>query len=225
MFALVERFFDPIAFLIVFGGTLLATMASASRGDILRAVRALHPLLAASPDRDGLVAEKAVRHIQRISEYKGIVCADRVRTPVEFVQRAAWRLAVGDGSDVFSTWAREDLDERQARHDGVIALWRQASEVAPAMGMIGTVLGLIAMFAQMNDTSAMGPAMATAMLTTLYGLFIAFVIAGPVAARLERLSRCERRWQERVIDRLETLAREEDAAIELWRNRHQVRIA
>ena len=63
------------------------------------------------------------------------------------------------------------------------------------MGMIGTVIGLILMFAQMNDPAAMGPAMAIAMLTTLYGLILAFGIAGPVAARLERLSEAECAWQ------------------------------
>jgi chemotaxis protein MotA len=219
MFGLVARFFDPLAFLLVFGGTAFAVAVQATGADIRRAFAALGPLLRARPEADAAVADRAVRQIQRISEYKGIVCADRVRTPVDFVRRAAARLADAEGSDVFAEWARDEFGERKARHDGVVALWRSASEIAPAMGMIGTVLGLIAMFARMSDVSAMGPAMATAMLTTLYGLTIAFVLAGPVAARLERLSRAELHWQERVIGRLETLAREEDAAIRQGRGR------
>ena len=219
MSGLFERFFDPVAFLLVFGGTCLAVIVQATASDAGRALAALRPLLRARPEADGRTAERAVRQIQRISEYKGIVCADRVKTPVDFVRRAACRLAEADGSETFAAWAREELDDRRARHDGAIRLWRSASEIGPAMGMIGTVLGLVAMFARMHDVAAMGPAMATAMLTTLYGLFIAFVIAGPIAARLERLSRAELHWQERVIGRLEALAREEDAAIRQWRNR------
>jgi chemotaxis protein MotA len=223
MLGLVERFFDPVACALVFGGTAVATMVQASGRDLARAVLALRPLLRAKPDADGIIADHAVRQIQRISEYKGIVCADRVKTPVEFVHRAACRLADADGSEIFSAWAREELDARQARHDGVIGLWRTASEVAPAMGMIGTVLGLIAMFAQMRDPTAMGPAMATAMLTTLYGLVISFAFAGPIAARLERLSRAERQWQERVVARLERLARGEEQAIRWWREQRLAR--
>lgn len=223
MLALVERFFDPIAFLIVFGGTILAVIVQATGADLRRALRAFGPLLRARPDADARVADRAVREIQRISTYKGIVCADRVKTPVEFVRLAAVRLADAEGGDRFARWAEEELGARRARHEGVIGLWRSTSEIAPAMGMIGTVLGLIAMFAKMQDAAAMGPAMATAMLTTLYGLFIAFVIAGPIAARLERLSRAELRWQESVIARLEALAREEEEAIRLWRSRRLAR--
>jgi len=219
MSGLFERFFDPLAFLLVFGGTAIAVVVQATGADLARALGAFRPLLRGRPDADGRIADQAVRQIQRISEYKGIVCADRVKTPVDFVRRAACRLADAEGSDFFAAWAREELDDRRARHEGVIRLWRSASEIGPAMGMIGTVLGLIAMFARMHDVAAMGPAMATAMLTTLYGLAIAFIIAGPIAARLERLSCAELRWQERVIGRLEMLAREEDAAIRLWRNR------
>jgi len=56
----------------------------------------------------------------------------------------------------------------------------------------------------------MGPAMAIAMLTTLYGLVLAFGIAGPIAARLERLSEAECAWQARVAERLLALARAEE---------------
>ncbi len=223
MLALFARFFDPFALLLVFGGTLLTAIVQATGADLGRAVRAFGPLLYARPERDGLVADRAVREIQRVSAYRGIACADRVNAPVEFVRRAAIRLADAEGSEEFARWAETELGERRARHQAVIGLWRSAAEVAPAMGMIGTVLGLIAMFARMDDVAAMGPAMATAMLTTLYGLFIAFVVAGPIAARLERLSRAELHWQERVIGTLETLAREEEEAIRRWRSRRLTR--
>ena len=214
-----EPLFEPLAFLIVFGGTAAATCASATREELNRALAALRPFLRARPAADALAAERAVRQIQRLSEYKGIVHADRVRTPMEFVHRAACRLADAEGSEAFLAWAREDLDDRSARHDAAIAVWRTAADAAPAMGMIGTVLGLIFMFARMGDVAAMGPAMATAMLTTLYGLVVSAGLAAPVAARLERLSRAERQWQERVVARLEALARAEDSLLWHWRQR------
>ena len=224
MLVFVERLFEPLALLLVFGGTAVATMVTATRADLARALAALRTLVSARPEADGATADGAVRQIQRICEYKGVVCADRVKTPVEFVHRVAQRLAEAEGSELFAAWAAEELDERRARHAAAAAVWRSAAEVAPAMGMIGTVLGLVGMFTDLNDPATMGPAMATAMLTTLYGLLIAAVIAGPVAARLERLSAAELRWQQRVVTRLAALAREEEESLRQWRERRRPRL-
>jgi chemotaxis protein MotA len=213
---LVARFVDPLALGLVVGGSLLT---GAVAGDAGRAIAALRPLLAARPRNDARVADQAVRRIERISEYQGLFCADRVVSPVDFVHRAACRLADDQSAESFSQWAREEIEDRAARHAGAIQVWRRIADVGPAMGMIGTVIGLVAMFAQMNDPSAMGPAMAVAMLTTLYGLILAFAVAGPVAARLERLSEAELAWQRRAVRRLEALARAEEHALSDWRER------
>lgn len=220
MIGVLDRFIDPPALALVAGGTLLASLLPATGRDARRALGALMPLLRARPARDAEIARAAVCRIQRISEYKGTVCADWVKTPVDFVHRAACRLADAQSSDQFAAWAREELDDRRARHGAAIGFWRHAAEVAPAIGMIGTVIGLIAMFARMNDPAAMGPAMALAMLTTLYGLVLAFLVAGPIAARLERLSEAEAQWQARTVDRLVALARAEEAEMLAWRQRH-----
>lgn len=216
MIDLAARFVDPLALGLVVGGSLLA---GAIAGDAGRALGALRPLFASRPARDGRIADQAVRRIERLSEYKGLFCADRVASPGEFVHRAACRLADDEGAEAFSFWAREEIEDRAARHNGAIGVWRRIAEVAPAMGMIGTVIGLVAMFAQMNDPAAMGPAMAVAMLTTLYGLILSFALAGPVAARLERLSEAELAWQRRAVARLEALARAEEEALGDWRER------
>jgi len=220
----VDRFFDPLAFSLVVGGTALATWVSATGKDGGRGFAALIPFFRARPMRDAETADRAVRKIQHLSEYKGTICADRVKTPVDFVHRAACRLADTSRAEAFAVWAREEMEDRSARHAAVIGLWRHAAEVAPAMGMIGTVIGLIGMFAQMNDPAAMGPGMAVAMLTTLYGLVLAFAICGPVAARLQRLSDAECAWQARTVERLLALARaEEDEPNGGWQARRHRR--
>lgn len=216
MIDLVARFVDPLALGLVVGGSLLA---GAVAGDAGRAFAALRPLVRARPARDGRIANRAVRRIERLSEYKGLFCADRVASPGEFVHRAACRLGDDEGAEAFSVWAREEIEDRAARHAGAIGVWRRIAEVAPAMGMIGTVISLVAMFARMNDPAAMGPAMAVAMLTTLYGLILAFAVAGPIASRLERLSEAELAWQRRAVARLEARARAEEEALSDWRER------
>lgn len=221
MIDVVDRFFDPLAFSIVLGGTMVVTWISATGKDGRRGFGALLPFFRARPAREAEAADQAVQRIRHLSEYKGLICADRVKTPVAFVHRAACKLADADSAEHFAVWAREELEDRRARHNAAIALWRHAAEVAPAMGMIGTVVGLIMMFARMTDVAAMGPAMAVAMLTTLYGLILAFGISGPIAARLERLSEAECAWQARVAERLLALARaeEKEQAAGTWRER------
>ena len=219
MIGVLDQFFDPLALSLVAGGTFVSSLLPATGRDAGRAFGALIPLLRARPARDAQIAHRAVCKIQSLSEYKGIVCADWVKTPVDFVHRAACRLADARGSETFAAWAQEELDDRRARHAAAIGFWRHAAEVAPAMGMIGTVIGLVAMFARMSDPATMGPAMAVAMLTTLYGLVIAFVLAGPIASRLERLSQAEAQWQKRTVDRLVALARAEEREQQAWRER------
>ena len=213
-----ERLFDAGSLLLVAGGTAAVTALRWTRTDLGSAVRALKPLFNARPLEDAEAAAHAVRQIQRISDHKGIVCVDRVKTPVAFVHRAACRLAEAESAESFEAWARETLDDQAARHAAAAGVWRSAAESAPALGMVGTVLGLTFLFAAMRDASAMGPAMALAMLTTLYGLLLA-ALAGTVAARLERLSEAERAWRERAIARLLALARAEEEARERWRRR------
>lgn len=212
MFELAARLLDPTALLLVLGGTTALAVTRGTREDMVRAVAALKPLLTARPADQALAAQRAVREIERIAEHKGIACADHVQSRDPFIRRAAIQLADAPSAEWFARWARRELEERAARHEGAAMVWRAASDSAPAMGMIGTVIGLIGMFMAMDDPATIGPAMALALLTTLYGLFVSAVVAAPIAARLERLSRAEERWQRAALARLEALARAEAPA-------------
>ena len=74
------------------------------------------------------------------------------------------------------------------------------ADVAPAMGMIGTLIGLVAMLSNMDDPKSIGPAMAVALLTTLYGAFLANVIAIPLAKKLELRMNEEKLNQQLILD-------------------------
>ena len=220
MFELAARLLDPMALLLVLGGTALSSAMRGTREDLARALAALRPLLRARPAADAMAARRSVREIEHIAEKKGIACADHVRGAGPFVRRAALRLADAATAEDFARWAKKDLEDRAARHEGAAAIWRAAAEAAPAMGMIGTVIGLIGMFAAMDDPATIGPAMALALLTTLYGLIFSAAVAGPIAGRLERLSMAERRWQQTALARLEALARAEaSVTTEQWLKR------
>jgi chemotaxis protein MotA len=205
----IARYFDPIAILIVFGGTGLTCMVKSTRADRARAWRSLGILRSANPDADARVARISIGRIREIADARGIMCADRIETTQRFLVRAAHQLSDTRHSVDFIRWAADEIDGRRVRHQTVINVWRGMAETAPAMGMIGTIIGLVQMFAAMDDPTRMGPGMAVAMLTTLYGVVLSAAIAAPIAARLERLSEAELSWQRAALHQLELLARAE----------------
>ena len=202
---------DPTALALVAGGSLAAAALRSTRADLFRALSALRILLSGDPERDAVAARRAVREIEQIAEKRGTACADRVGDESRFVRRAGLKLADAPSAEAFAEWAADDLAARAARHENAAAVWRAAAEAAPSLGMLGTVLGLIA--------ATLGPAMALALLTTLYGIVFGTLLFGPAAARLERLSQAELRWQKAALARLEKLARAEVHTTHEWMKR------
>jgi chemotaxis protein MotA len=219
VYDLAARLFDPAALALVVGGSLAAAAMRSTRPDLFRAMGALKVLITGDPERDALCARRAVREIEQIAETRGTACADRVGDDSKFVRKAGLKLADAPSVEAFAQWAAEDLDARAVRHENAAAVWRAAADAAPSLGMLGTVLGLIGMFASMDDPDTLGPAMALALLTTLYGIVAGTLLFGPAAARLERLSEAELRWQKAALARLETLVRGEAQTAGDWLKR------
>lgn len=205
----IGRFIDPVAIGIVFGGTLFVTFFRASLSDIGRALSAIGLIFRADPRADAAAARVSVSRIRELAEIRSINCVDRVETAQRFLLRAARKLSDARGSADFIRWAADEIDARRTRHQATVGVWRGIAETAPAMGMVGTIIGLIQMFAHMDDPSRIGPAMAVAMLTTLYGVLLGSGFAAPMAGRLESLSEAELAWQSAACRQLEIIAREE----------------
>lgn len=111
-------------------------------------------------------------------------------------------LVDGHDPDVVRTLLGKDLKQGEERHALGSKIFESLADVAPAMGMIGTLIGLVAMLANMNDPKTIGPAMAVALLTTLYGAMLATMFAGPMADKLNLRSSEESRMKNLVIDAL-----------------------
>lgn len=103
----------------------------------------------------------------------------------EFLRKGI-RLAVdGTEPEVIRTILETDLEFMEARHEGGASMYITFTEMAPAMGMVGTLVGLVAMLQSMSDPTSIGPAMAVALITTLYGAMIANMTTTPIATRLK----------------------------------------
>lgn len=200
----IAQLFDPIALAIVGGGTLLATVLRAPARDAARAVAALRILVrrpfAADPLLDQIAAQA------RIAKRHGVVALDR--SVIADPDVAAAIAAIVDGAIPREVEAllRHRRQARIERHVAAAEVWSSAAEAAPAMGMVGTLVGLAGMFANMTDPKAIGGAMAIALLATLYGALLANLLLMPICHRLRAAGRVEAFERTRIEAPLVALA-------------------
>lgn len=213
MIDMLGHLFDPLTFSgMVVGIGIVAFMQNGGSG-FARAFAALRPLVAADPGRDRDAARASMLKIDQVAQLRGLSCTDRVRTADPFLADAARRLANCDRVEQFELWASQSLADRGQRHAAVRNVWLSIADAAPALGMAGTIVGLVGMFAAMDDPAKLGPSMALALLTTLYGVVIANIVAAPIAARLADLSERELAWQREAVDHMLAIARRENAPL------------
>jgi chemotaxis protein MotA len=182
-------FFEPVALGIVAGGTLLATATRGPLRDTANAFRAL-PLLWRRPFDFG-PARAELAGAERIATAKSLFAVDSHLLRDPDVAEGVEGVLAGDGPDTVETLLDRLREARLERHAVVQEWWAAAAETAPALGMVGTLVGLVRMFRAMDDPATIGSAMAVALLATLYGALFANLVAAPIAARLRRLSRAE----------------------------------
>ena len=97
---------------------------------------------------------------------------------------------------------QKDMMLTLQRHTEGQDIFKAIGDVGPAMGMIGTLIGLVQMLSNMDDPKQIGPAMAVALLTTLYGAILANMVALPVADKLALRSVEEKDRKRLIIDAL-----------------------
>lgn len=202
-------FLDPVALAIVLGGTVLAAVLRTPARDLARGVSALRVLARRPFDAEPAVEQVAA--LTRIARRHGLIALDRAK--IADPDTAAAVAAIVDGADgeAIATLLRQRRLARFERHRAAADLWSCAAESAPAMGMVGTLIGLVQMFTAMRDPQAIGGAMAVALLATLYGALLASLVALPIAARLRRAARHEAQERARIEPPLVALAMLEPA--------------
>ncbi|WP_448206586.1 motility protein A [Azospirillum sp. sgz302134] len=182
-----RSFIDPPSLIIVLGGTLAVTTASFSLGDVAIAWRdAGSVLIHRTNDPRGvgrqvlLLAEAARRAPETL---RNVLPELR---PESFLHRSITLVAEGLPPDDIERMLTGEVEASGATQIKSAGVLRRGSEVAPAMGLIGTLVGLVQMLGSLNDPSSIGPAMALALLTTFYGAVLGNVVLAPLAAKVER---------------------------------------
>lgn len=118
----------------------------------------------------------------------------------EFMKKGLRLVVDGNDAEMIRGLLETELNQMQERHGAKIKLVTMWGTLAPGLGMLGTVVGLIAMLKNLEDKSALGPNMAVALITTLYGAMIANLICIPVAAKLSGYDSDECKVREMEIE-------------------------
>jgi chemotaxis protein MotA len=203
-FANFGPFLDPLALAIVLGGTVVAVVLRTPLADLGRGLAALRTLGRRRFDVGPLLAQIAA--LGRIARRHGVIALDRSVIADPDVAAAVAAIVDSATPEQITTLLEERRLHRFERHRTAAEMWSGAADIAPAMGMIGTLIGLVQMFTAMADPKTIGAAMAIALLTTLYGAVIASLIATPIAARLKRRARHEAQERARLAAPLAELA-------------------
>jgi chemotaxis protein MotA len=217
-----SAFFDLPSLMIVIGGTLAATFLIESVRNVVGALRvAQHAFFYRSSD-----CVETIQHIVELSQtarHKGVLALADAQVEDTFLAKGI-RLAVSglDREEIRETLNAELVSMKQ-RHLRGQRMFKFMGSTAPAMGMIGTLIGLVQMLQTLNDPTRIGPAMAVALLTTLYGAVTAFLVCNPIAAKLERRSAEESANMSVVIEGVDAIVRGHHATV--IQDRLQARLA
>lgn len=186
---------------IVVGGTIFAVMAKYGLGQYLGAIKvAAKSFKTNISDPVELISE--VVALADEARKGGLLSLEGKEVSNDFLKRGIQLLVDGHEPDVVKALLSKDKVKAEERHQIGASIFAAMAEMAPAMGMIGTLIGLVAMLANMDDPKAIGPAMAVALLTTLYGAIIANAICQPMADKLALRAAEEAMIKSLVIDAL-----------------------
>ncbi|GAB6844835.1 chemotaxis protein MotA [Methylorubrum rhodinum] len=177
-------YFDKHAVIVIFGGAVAATMIRFPFSTMLHGLpmglRYAFTMRAIKPH--DLIEE--ITKIAEVVRKSGPIALENMEISDPFLAQGARYIADGYDRDFIRDTMERDRDNFLMHLDEGSKIYRAFGDCAPAWGMIGTILGMVTMFANMSDPSKLGPAMATALLATLYGALIANMITLPIADKL-----------------------------------------
>ncbi|MGY9015583.1 MAG: motility protein A [Rhodospirillales bacterium] len=186
----VKSFFNPPSILIVVGGTLAIVTVCYSISEVARTGRIVLKTLTQNI-RDPSEAAMQVLQFSDLARKKGVLSLQEVLSSIRsepFFHKGVMMVLDGTPGAEVELIMQRDMQATGQRHVKSTSILRKAAEFAPAMGLIGTLIGLVQMLGNLKDPSTIGPAMAVALLTTFYGAVLANMVFLPLASKLERNS-------------------------------------
>lgn len=197
----IGMFIDIPSVLIVIVGSMFVVMSKFGLPQFLGAGKVAAKAFMFKVQDPADVIDEIVE-LADVARKGGLLSLEGKEVSNDFLQGGIQLLVDGHDPDVVKALMSKDMDKTVERHESGALIFKSLGDVGPAMGMIGTLVGLVAMLSNMDDPKSIGPAMAVALLTTLYGAMLANMVAIPIADKLTLRRGEESMMKNLVIDAL-----------------------
>ncbi|MFT3865961.1 MAG: flagellar motor protein [Solirubrobacterales bacterium] len=199
----IAAFIDPPAILIVFGGTLGATLASTSMESVKR-IPSLYRRAMSAEHQDPAGRVELMVSLADKARREGLLALEGGVGEIddEFTRKGLQLVVDGTDPEVILQVLENEIDGASGRAAADRTIFEKAGGFAPTMGILGTVLGLVHVLQNLDQPSTLGPAISGAFIATLYGVGSANVIFLPVATKLHHIADAETSLRELTIEGL-----------------------
>lgn len=179
--------FQPTAAIIVFGGTIGATLVSFPREDILSAIRSLREIFGSA----ALDVREAIEEVVRVAvvaRKEGILAVDQIRESIRdpLFKKSIKYVIDGFDPQTVKEIMQAEIDRALEEEEAAAKVWEAAGGYAPTVGILGAVLGLIHVMQNLSDPSHIGSGIAVAFVATVYGVASANLFFIPFGTKLKR---------------------------------------
>ncbi len=192
-------FLNIPSFLIVIGGTVATAFIRFSMADVINSIKVVMNTFFVKLSVPQEVIQEIVS-LANIARKNGLIVLEQQPINDPFLKKAIMYCVDGHEAEFIEEVLKKEVNLTVERHEVGQNVFSGMGDSAPAFGMIGTLVGLVQMLASMEDASAIGPAMAVALLTTLYGAVLANLFFIPLASKLALRSQEEERNRKLIIE-------------------------
>jgi chemotaxis protein MotA len=179
-----RMFYDLHAIIVIFGGSFAATLIRFPLGAIFHGLPLGAKFAFTLRRQTQLELIEQLANIAETARKQGPTGLERVEVEDAFLAKGVRLVADGYDASFIRDNLERDRDNFLTHLDEGQKIYRAVGDCAPAFGMIGTLIGMVQMFANMTDPSKLGPFMAVALLATLYGALVANILCLPIADKL-----------------------------------------
>lgn len=207
-------FISVPSLLIVAGGTIGATMVNYPLDKMLSVVGVVKQVFFSSIENPADIIEKFMDYANR-ARREGILSLEPIIKQVEdeYLKKGLQLTVDGLEPQSIQEILETEIGYLEERHETGAEVVATFGVFAPAMGMIGTVIGLVQMLQTMSDPSTIGPAMAVALITTFYGAVLANLVFNPMAGKLKARSKQEVLNREMMMQGILSISKGENPRI------------
>ncbi len=184
--SLLPNFIDVPSVIITIGGSIAGIVACNKLSDLMPGFKGLMMSIK-EPGFNAPEMITSIINLSNVARKEGLLALEEQARNVEdaFLKKGINLVVDGTDHELVRGILETELSMMEARHKKVSGFWEKWAELGPAWGMIGTLIGLVNMLKNLTDSSTIGPNMAVALLTTLYGSLIANWLCSPTASKLK----------------------------------------